>query len=53
MTSQQGKRTAMRNSILGLAASQEGENVVTPRAHGIVGTALNLHRDALLDKLRS
>ena len=51
MTSQQGKRTAMRNSILGLAASQEGENVVTPRAHGIVGTALNFHRDALFDKL--
>ena len=51
MTSQQGKRTAMRISILGLAESQEGESVATPRANGIVGTALNLHRDALLDKL--
>lgn len=51
MISQKGKRAALRNSILGLAAESPAAEKLGPHAHGIVGTALNLHRDALLDKV--
>ena len=51
MISQKGKRAALRDSILGLAAESPAAGKLGPHAHGIVGTALDLHRDALLDKV--
>jgi ParB family chromosome partitioning protein len=52
MNSQKGKRAALRSSILGLATDTEINGNQGHHARGIVGTALDMHRDALLDKVR-
>jgi len=52
MTDQKGKRAALRHSILGLAADAEVDGEQGRPARGIVGTVLDVHRDALLDKVQ-
>lgn len=51
MTSQKGKRAALRDSILGLAADTRPEGEQGSHDQGIVSTALGVHRGALLDKV--